>query len=102
MDRLHFCRPCLHTLLHASPEVTRVGPGTYLTQFTMERAIGDLGSDIRQPSNIYGNLCQIAIRQSQLNALKALYPEFDPDTNNSLPAHSEAISNGYVFLRPRD
>jgi hypothetical protein len=46
---------CLHTLLHAAPETTRVGPGTYLTQFTMERAIGDLGGDIQQPSNIYGN-----------------------------------------------
>ena len=102
MDRLHFCRPCLHTLLHAGPEVTRVGPGTYLTQFTMECAIGDLGGDIRQPSNIYGNLCQIALRQSQLNALKVLYPEFDPDTNKSLPAYSENIGQGYILLRPRD
>ena len=102
MDRLHFCRPCLHTLVHTASEVTRVGPGTYLTQFTMERAIGDLGGDIRQPSNIYGNLCQIALRQSQLNALKALYPEFDPDTNKPHPAYSEDIGHGYVLLRPRD
>ena len=57
IDRLHFCRPCLHTLLHTAPEATRVGPGTYLTQFTMEHAIGDLGGDIRQPSigNCTGN-----------------------------------------------
>ncbi|KIJ90708.1 hypothetical protein K443DRAFT_34032, partial [Laccaria amethystina LaAM-08-1] len=39
MDRLHFCRPCLHTLLHAAPEIIHVGPGAYTTQFTMERAI---------------------------------------------------------------
>jgi hypothetical protein len=67
----------------------------------MERAIGDLGGNIRQPSNIYGNLCQIALQQSQLNALKALYPEFDSDTNK-LPAYSEDIGHGYTFLRPRD
>ena len=46
VDRLHFCRPCIHTLLHAAPEVMRVGPGTYTTQFTMERTIGDLGQEI--------------------------------------------------------
>jgi hypothetical protein len=102
MDRIHFCRPCLHTLLHAAPETTRVGPGTYLTQFTMERAIGDLGGDIRQPSNIYGNLCQIALRQSQLNSLKSLWPELDPDSDQSLPAFSMDLGHGYVLLRPRD
>lgn len=102
MDRLHFCRPCIHALLHAAPEITRVGPGAYLTQFTMERAIGDLGGDIRQPSNIYGNLCRIALRQSQINALKTLCPELNPTANPFLPAYSIDIGNGYVFLRPRD
>jgi len=102
MDWLHFCRPCIHALLHAAPEITRVGPGAYLTQFTMERAIGDLSGDIRQPSNIYGNLCQIALQQSQVNALKTLCPEFDPNSNPSLPTYSIDIGNGYVFLRPRD
>ena len=102
LDRLHFCRPCLHTLLHAAPEATRVGPGTYLTQFTMERAIGDLEGDIQQPLNIYGNLCQIALRQSQLNALKSLCPELDPNANPPLPAFSMDFGHGYVLLRPRD
>ena len=46
VDRLHFCRPCIHTLLHAAREVTRVGPGAYSTQFTMKRTIGDLGHQI--------------------------------------------------------
>jgi hypothetical protein len=102
MDQIHFCRPCLHTLLHAAAETTRVGPRTYLTQFTMERAIGDLGGNIRQPSNIYGNLCQIALRQSQLNAMKSLCPELDPDLAPSLPAYSMPLADGYVLLRPRD
>jgi hypothetical protein len=45
-DRLHFCRPWLHTLLHAAREILRVGPGCYGSQYTMEHAIGDLGKDI--------------------------------------------------------
>jgi hypothetical protein len=46
VDRIHFCRPCIHTLLHAALEVMRVGPGAYTTQFTMERMIGNLGQEI--------------------------------------------------------
>ena len=55
-DRLHFCRPCLHTLLHTCPETQRVGPGGYFTQFTLERAIGDFGQAIRQPATPFANL----------------------------------------------
>jgi hypothetical protein len=47
VDRLHFCRPWLHTLLHTAPEILRIGPGIYDSQYTMERAIGDLGGEIR-------------------------------------------------------
>lgn len=100
MDRLHFCRPSLHTLLHTSPEAFRIGPGAYDTQFTMERSIGDLGQEIRQPSNPFGNLCQIALRRSQLNALKATCPELD-DTDISLPKYSHDNGDGYIFLTPR-
>ena len=35
VDCIHFCHPCIHTLLHAALEVMRVGPGAYTTQFTM-------------------------------------------------------------------
>jgi hypothetical protein len=66
MDRLHFFSPCLHTLLNAAPEITRVGPGAYLTQFIMERAIGDLGGDIRQPSNIYGTLVALTASRNEI------------------------------------
>ncbi|KIM35961.1 hypothetical protein M413DRAFT_78832 [Hebeloma cylindrosporum] len=65
-ERLHLCRPWLHTLLHTAPEIMRVGPGTYGSQYTMERTVGDLGRDIRQPSNLFANLCQIALRRSTL------------------------------------
>jgi len=76
-DRLHFCQPWLHTLLHTAPEILRVGPGCYGSQNTMERAIGDLGKDIRQPSNPFANLSQIALRRSQINALLNTCPELD-------------------------
>ncbi|KAF9037969.1 hypothetical protein BJ165DRAFT_1407912 [Panaeolus papilionaceus] len=68
-DRLHMCRPCLPTLLHVVFEVFRKGPGALDSQFTLERTIGDLGSDIRQPSNPFGNLIQLALRLAQINAL---------------------------------
>jgi hypothetical protein len=99
-ERLHFCRPCLHTLLHAAPEITRVGPGTYSSQYTMERAIGDFGKDIRQPSNPFANLCQIVVRRSQLNALKTICPELDP--NAKLLPIGDDIGNGYFLLAPRE
>ena len=101
IDRLHFCRPSLHTLLHASLEATRVGPGAYSSQFVMERAIGDLGGEIRQPSNIFGNLCQIALRRSQLNALKTACPELE-NKSDDIPKFAHDIGQGFVLLRPRD
>ena len=99
MDRLHFCRPCLHTLLHTSPECTRMGPGSYSTQYTMERAIGDLGGEIRQPSNMFGNLSQIALRRSQVNALKTICPELDSPSSIPTPFHD--CGEGRRLLRPR-
>jgi hypothetical protein len=100
IDRLHFCRPALHTLLHTPQECLRIGPGAYSTQFTMERAIGDLGREIRQPSNMFGNLCQIALRRAQSNALKISCPTFDQEAPN--PQHSYDFGQGLVLLRPRD
>ncbi|KAJ2923243.1 hypothetical protein H1R20_g13850, partial [Candolleomyces eurysporus] len=77
VDQMHFCRPVLHTLLHVPLETKRVGPGAYYTQFKNERAIGDFGKEIRQPSNPFGNLAQIAVQQARKNALKVIYPDLD-------------------------
>ena len=97
MDRLHFARPCLHTLLHTAPEVLRVGNGSLTDQYTMERAIGELGKGIRQPSNPYGNLCQLSLRRAQANALKAACPQLNDDLPH-LPRYSEDLGAGYVLL----
>jgi hypothetical protein len=102
VDRLHFCRPSLHTLLHCAHEATRVGPGAFNSQFTMERSIGDLVKDIRQHSNPLANLCEIALRQSQLNALKTIHPVFDYDKSSEIPKYARDLHNGYYLLRPRD
>ncbi len=60
--RLHFVRQSLHGLAHLAPETVCVGPPGIHSQWTMERVIGDLGSEMRQPSNSYANLCQRALR----------------------------------------
>ena len=91
----------MHALLHVAPEVVRVGPGVYYTQWTMERTIGNLGEEIKQPSNPFANLSQRGIRRSQVNALKAMVPDLEPNTD-SLPRNSNDIGDGYVLLRARD
>ena len=100
-DRIHFCRQSLHALLHIVPEIVRVGPGVYYTQWTMERTIGNLGEEIKQPSKPYANLSQRGVRRCQVNALKAMIPDLEGDTNK-LPRGAVDLGNGYVLLRARD
>ena len=57
-DRLHFMRPCVHALLHQGLEIHRIGLPGLSSTWTMECTIGNLGQEIRQPSNPYANLSQ--------------------------------------------
>ena len=68
----------------------------------MERLIGDLGSEIRQPSNPYQNLSQQGLRQCQINALIALFPYLDHASKSVLPQYSLDIGDGYVLLRAKE
>ncbi|KAJ3791786.1 hypothetical protein GGU11DRAFT_694253, partial [Lentinula aff. detonsa] len=78
------------------------GPGAYCTQFAMERTIGDLGQEVKQPSNPYANLAQRALRRAQVNALKSIYPEIDTDdAGYKLPQGAKDMGEGLVVLRPR-
>ena len=43
-------------LIHLVPETVRVGLLSLLTQWPLERTIGNLGEEIKQPSNPYANL----------------------------------------------
>jgi len=100
-DRLHMVRPSVHGILHMPSETVRVGPTPLSSTWTMERLIGDLGSEIRQPSNPYQNLSQRGLRRCQINALIALFPFLDR-TPPSLPRYSLDIGDGYVLLRAKE
>ncbi|KAL6301922.1 hypothetical protein BKA93DRAFT_861789 [Sparassis latifolia] len=95
-SRLHFCRPCTHTLGHLGPEVVRLGPLIYYTQWTMERTIGNLGEEIKQPSNPYANL-------SQLNAVKIMVPHLGVlgEKDNSQDEKTVQLNSGYNLRHPR-
>lgn len=98
--RLHFCRQSIHALLHLVPEIIRLGPGAYYTQWTMERTIGNLGEEIKQHSNPYANLSQRAIRRAQINTLTRLIPDLVPE--KPLPSSSHSLDGGYVLLGGKD
>jgi len=68
----------------------------------MEHTIGDLGQEIQLPSNPFANLAQHALRQSQVNALKSMFPELDPTVAPHLPRFARDLSDGHVLLRPWD
>jgi len=102
-DRIHFCRQSLHALLHLASEVTRIGPPICSSQWTMERTIGNLGEEIRQPSNPYANLSQRGLLRCQVNALIAMVPDLNPSRCDSdLPRGALDLTGGYVLLRAQD
>ncbi|TFK17501.1 hypothetical protein FA15DRAFT_604960, partial [Coprinopsis marcescibilis] len=76
VNRMHFGRPCLHTLLHTAQEIYRAGPGAYSTQFTLEGTIRLVTGEIRQHSSPFANVSQITVHLSQMNAIQAMYPQF--------------------------
>lgn len=67
----------------------------------MERTIGNLGEEIRQPSNPYANLSQRGLLRCQVNALKAMMPDLGPP-QLSLPRGSIDLGHGYILLRAQD
>ncbi|KAF5370373.1 hypothetical protein D9758_006949 [Tetrapyrgos nigripes] len=101
VDRLHFCRPWLHTILHAPSEVYRVGPGLYSIQFFMERHIWILSKRLRQLSNTYGNLIAGALRHCECIAVAAMCPELYAGDKKG-PRGSVDIGDQFLFLRPRE
>ncbi|KAF8816949.1 hypothetical protein BYT27DRAFT_7247837 [Phlegmacium glaucopus] len=94
-SRLHFCHKSIHTLLHIGPEVPRLGPGSGYTQWPMERTIGNLGEEIRQPSQPFANLAERGAQCAQVNSLLALLPDLAP---NKLLSHlSQDLGGGYIL-----
>ncbi len=101
-SRLHFCRQAIHLLLHIAPEILRVGPLVYFTQWTMERTIGNLGEEVKQPSNPFANLSMRGLRRAKVNALTARCPELDLSNRKPNPRGSQDLGRGFLLLRARD
>lgn len=101
IDRMHFVRQSIHALYHLAPEVTRIGPPICSSQWTMERTIGNLGQEVRQPSNPYANLSQRGLLRCQVNVLTAIIPDLTP-LESSLPRGAIELGNGYILLRAQD
>jgi hypothetical protein len=101
VDRIHFVRPCVHTASHFAPETTCVGPGIIVSQWALERTIGNLGEEVKQHRDPYTNISERGVRHCQVNALKAIIPDLE-HPNDLLPHGSEDLSNGYILLRARD
>ncbi|KZS87307.1 hypothetical protein SISNIDRAFT_419766 [Sistotremastrum niveocremeum HHB9708] len=101
IDRMHFVRQSIHQLLHVCKEVERIGPGAVTSQWPLERTIGNLGQEIRQPSNPFANLSQRAILRCQINALYALVPKLKTP-ENLLPKWCLDVGDGYSLRPARD
>ena len=100
-SRLHFVRPCVHQVSHLTQQTFKKGPPICYAQWTMERTIGNLGQEIRQPSNPYANLSREGVRRCQVNALKAMVPSLCPE-KPVFPLTATDLGGGYVLLRKRD
>ena len=97
-DRLHFVRPAVHQVIHLMPEAFQKGPPICYVQWTMERTIGNLGQQIRQPSKPYANLACEGMQHCQVSALLSIMPELNTPPN-TLPYGSVDIGDGYILLR---
>ena len=99
-SRLHFIRPVLHMLCYLASEAVRIDPGSYLSQWTIERTMGDIGEEVKQPSNPFQNFSERGLQRAQVNALKAMISTHEPDKDR-LPRGSINLNDGYVLLRAK-
>ncbi|KIL54253.1 hypothetical protein M378DRAFT_92912 [Amanita muscaria Koide BX008] len=98
VDRLHLVRPCIHMLIHLGQETVRCGPLNLLAQWSLETTIGNLGQEVHQHSNPFSNLAERGLLRGQINALKAIFPQFDHH-KTTLPRGSLNLKDGYWLLR---
>ena len=67
----------------------------------MERTIGNLGEEIRQPANPYANLSQRGLLRCQVNALMAMIPDLQ-QSPPALPHGAIDLGGGFALLRAQD
>ncbi|KAF8350962.1 hypothetical protein F5887DRAFT_189133 [Amanita rubescens] len=97
IERLHLIRPCIHAMVHVAQETARCGPLHLLAQWVLENTIGNLGREVRQPSNAFANLAERGLIRAQQNALRAIIP----DSDGHLPNGAMPLDNGFALLRAR-
>ena len=102
--RIHFVRPCIHSLVHLPREVIRISPLVCSSQWTLECTIGNLEEEMKQHSNPFANLSQRGIRRARINTLKAMIPDLDVDgtAEKHLPPGSKDVGDGYLLLHARE
>lgn len=100
--RLHFVRQSIHGLLHLSPGIPDYGPLGLLAQWTMERTIGNLTEEIRQPSNAFMNLAERCVIRAQVNAIKSMYPQLQDAPVKTHPDGAQSLGDGYYLLHAKD
>jgi hypothetical protein len=61
----------------------------------MERTIGNLGQEIRQPSNPFANLSKRGVHRSQVNAITSNLPELV--RKKPVPRISEDLGTGFIL-----
>ena len=98
--RFHFVPQCMHAISHTPFETFRIGSLICTAQFTMEPTIGDLGGEIRQPSNPFANLAERALRRARDNALKAMIPDLDAPHLPKVPIIE--LGDGFTLLHARE
>ena len=98
---LHFCWQSIHGLSHLAQDTIRLGLGVYLSQWTLEQTISNLGEEIEQPSNPYANMVNCGLCRSQLSALHAILPDLEPDGPGLLQG-AVNLGDGYIPLRAQD
>lgn len=67
----------------------------------MERTIGNLAQEIRQPSNPYSNLAWEGIHHCQINSLLAAVPELSIPSR-PVPNSTVDLGDGFILLPKQD
>ncbi|KIL55001.1 hypothetical protein M378DRAFT_91551 [Amanita muscaria Koide BX008] len=97
LSRLHYIRPCIHAMIHTAHETLRCGPLNLLAQWALENTIGNLGREVRQPSNAFSNLAERGLLRARQNALLAVLPELNIPSH--LPQGALSLGGNYYLLR---
>jgi hypothetical protein len=91
-------------MVHLPREVLCFGLPVCSSQWMLERTIGNLGEEIKQPSDPFANLSQHGIWPACVNTLKVLIPDLASDKYDeySLPRGARDVGDGFVLLHAQE